>query len=133
MWFLLPSSPADAPIGFCTRRSVSFQCGENRCIRGGIGRLGRWSTIDWKSASRRSSGRIGSSWPHRVQRAATGTAQTTTRNIDEIIVHNVWRDPGISDQILIDAGLAGPGHQERVHRPTHRRIQLPDPHLGPDG
>ncbi|MFR9751663.1 DUF3558 domain-containing protein [Nocardia sp. 004] len=35
----------------------------------------------------------------------TGTAQPTTRNIDEIIVYNVCRDPGISDRVLIDAGL----------------------------
>ncbi|MFR9750755.1 DUF3558 domain-containing protein [Nocardia sp. 004] len=34
-----------------------------------------------------------------------GAAEPTRRNIDEIIVFNVCRDPGLSDQILLDAGL----------------------------
>ncbi|MFD3509569.1 DUF3558 domain-containing protein [Nocardia sp. NPDC058666] len=34
-----------------------------------------------------------------------GSAEPTTRNIDEIIVYNVCRDPGISDEALRAAGL----------------------------
>ncbi|MFC6014485.1 DUF3558 domain-containing protein [Nocardia lasii] len=34
-----------------------------------------------------------------------GAAKPTTRNIDEIIVYNVCRDPGISDEALRAAGL----------------------------
>ncbi|MFC4373094.1 DUF3558 domain-containing protein [Nocardia halotolerans] len=34
-----------------------------------------------------------------------GSATPTTRNIDEIIVYNVCRDPGISDEALRAAGL----------------------------
>ncbi|WP_028478678.1 DUF3558 domain-containing protein [Nocardia sp. CNY236] len=37
--------------------------------------------------------------------STSGTAQPTTRNIDEIIVYNVCRDPGIADDVLVGAGL----------------------------